>query len=205
MKAKEEYSGGLNISVKKTKELSQEQLEKELHNYGENNGSDVVKTVTDDLDQCQSVTNHGQCIRHREPGSKFCEVHGGNSPALAMMKKSANIYRIQANTSGKDELSLRQEIALQRVLTEELWRAGESSAELVLNAPALTAMLLSTERLVSSCTKIEAQLGNHLTEEQAQAFASEVLKVITEHIVDKQILESIGRALAEIGDKYFGN
>jgi len=203
-KAKENYNGGLNLPTIKTREISSAELESEVIYRGENMGLSNVKKVIDPIDQCQAITRKGQCKRHREPGSLNCEIHRGLADAMKIVTKQTNNYRLNSvNIAGKDDLGLREEIALNRVLTEEMWNSSASKAELVLNAPALTAMLLATEKLVSSCHKVEHGLNKHLTEEQALAFTEDILRVIADNIIDKDILNAIGIGIREINEKYF--
>jgi hypothetical protein len=172
-----------------------------------------MKRVTDaaDPDRCSFTFEHEQCWNERAEGSTNCEAHGGKSTAEADEKKlyflSQARYRTRlAELSEHEEIkSLREEIALARMLIERRFDIIKSDEQLIQACAPINTMLLTVERLVKSAHIIEQNLGSLLAKPTVLRLGQQLCEIVIdelagidghEEIVDR-ITDRIVRAIAD--------
>ena len=163
--------------------------------------------------QCQYV-NHvtGQCKREAVPGQANCALHT-EKLAGDPQKFSKRMYMIQnhdrrvrhATFSDHDELrTIREEIAIARTLLEERLNTIKTDADLIAACGPLNTLLLTIERLTTSCLKLDTTTGNLMARPTLLRIASDTVAIILQELKDipnhEEIVDKISRRMAEIID-----
>lgn len=172
-----------------------------------------MKRVTDPADpnRCSFTFEWEQCWNERAEGATNCEVHGGRSNADSEEKKlyflSQARYRARlAELSEHEEVkSLREEIALARMLIERRFDLIKNDSDLIQACSPINTMLLTVERLVKSAHSIEQNLGSLLAKPTVLRLGQEMCEIVIdelaaieghEEIVDR-ITDRIIKKIAE--------
>lgn len=162
--------------------------------------------VTDpnDPNRCQATTSQGQCNNVALPGSKFCPAHGGNRGHSAMKENELKNYKLAKFRSRAAELgnnpqlsSLRDEVALLRLLAEEHLNSCSDSSDLLLRSGPLSDLFTKITTTVEKCTQLELKLGQYLDREKILNFSQTVVGIISNHIQDEDTLEKISSEILE--------
>lgn len=90
-----------------------------------------------------------------------------------------------------DLKSLTEEIALARTLLERRLNGIKDDAELIASTAQITNMLLTIEKLVSSCHRIEQSLGVLIGREKVVELAKAVAEILLEELQDVPGYEAI--------------
>jgi hypothetical protein len=161
----------------------------------------------DDPRRCQCVIpKKGQCINLSVPGSQYCAAHGGNKAFQDEQKKSMLNYKLEQwrwkqdledKLHSSDLKSLRDEIAILRVLMEERLNLCTSPADLVINSAAIADLVTKIERTVISCHKLEGSLGQLLDKNDIILLASTIIQIVNEEIEDKTMVQSVANRIVE--------
>lgn len=162
----------------------------------------------DDPDRCQGVMAHGQCTNVHTPNSKYCPIHGGNKGEEAAQKLALRNYRLFKFQERIQELgdsagikSLRDEVAILRLLMEERLNQTKDSTDLLLQSGPISDLVMKIDRVVSSCHKLEGSMGLLLDKTAILQFANVVIEIIGEELreqpetvsrVADRILQSLG-------------
>jgi hypothetical protein len=180
------------------------------YRIGENMEENRFQRATDqdDPDRCQASTRQGQCNLKAVSGGTLCLVHGGAMELKNKEKKNLRNYRLAKFQSRTAELgnsdhisSLKDEVALVRLLIEEMINGCETSNELLLRAGPLSDLLMKCERIVTSCHKLDVRLDNLLDRTKVLQFAQMTIEIISSEIKDENVLDSIsGKILKALGD-----
>lgn len=160
----------------------------------------------DDPDRCQ--VSSGQCNLKAMPGGTRCIVHGGAMEQKYKEQKNMRNYRLAkfqvraAELGNSDNLtSLKDEVALVRLLIEEMINSCADQTELILRAGPLSDLLMKCERVVTSCHKLDTRLGNLLDRTKVMYFAQMVVDIISSEIDDETQLDRISsQILKALGD-----
>lgn len=163
----------------------------------------------DDPNRCQQVIpSVGQCRCIAIEGQKFCESHGGFACRRTEEQRNLKNYRLAKWNARADELvessqikTLREEIAILRILIEENIKFCPDELTLIMKSPQISDMLMKVEKLVSSCTRIENQLSGVLDKTQALQLISEITEIISKNIEDDEILSKISDEIMTTLDK----
>jgi predicted phosphohydrolase len=131
--------------------------------------------------------------------------HGGNMQLRKIIKDSVDMYRVDmwnakiARQANHPEVkSLGNEIGLLRMLMEEKLRSCTNDTQLILHSPAISDLVMKIERVVVSCNKLEKSMGQHLDKAALLQFASQVVRVISEHVTDKKQVDLVAQGILEI-------
>ncbi len=140
--------------------------------------------------QCEHVNKHtGQCTREACEGVNKCPLHTGSDPE----KFEKRLYRLQNHDrrvrhealSDHDELrSIREEVAVARMLLEERLNSIKTDADLVSACGPLNTLLLTIEKLTSSCLKLDISVGNLLAKPVILKMSNNIVAIILEELVD---------------------
>jgi len=151
-----------------------------------------MQQVTDlsDPKRCQGQAPDGQCRNRAEPEDKYCRLHGsGQHLAEAKDKRSFLLAKAEDKArlaSVSDELEpvkeLRDSIALQHMLIEKRYNLIQSDADLLASCGPLNQMLQTMERLVTSCHRIETNLGELLARHAVIALAKDMVQIVVDEL-----------------------
>jgi len=162
----------------------------------------------DDPERCQGVSKQGQCINKQSAGSQYCHAHGGNKAQDANKLKDLRNYRLAkwrvkldhfANSEGIK--SLRDEIAILRMVLEERLELCNDATDLVLQSHSISDLIMKIEKLVASCHKLEGSMGQLLDKQAILTFASDVIGIIGDEVTDTEAVGAIAdRILATVSN-----
>ena len=146
--------------------------------------------VTDlaDPNRCQATLRQGQCRRVADPGSQYCSLHGNTLLKERETRRQYLLTKIEDQTrlsefSEHDHIkSLRDEIALTRILIERRFNAIRCETDMLAAIGPLNSLLLTTEKLVKTCFTMEQSLGSLLARETVIRLAQELAQVIVEEL-----------------------
>lgn len=126
-----------------------------------------TQRVTDLADprRCKGAIANGQCVNVAADGSDFCLAHRGKDrgPARRLRKyllADAEEQGLLDRFATDDELkSLREEIALVRMMVQRTLAGAQSDVEKVSAYTKVNTLLLTLERLMKTCHSLEQSLG----------------------------------------------
>lgn len=161
--------------------------------------------VTDPFDplRCQSGHSNQQCWYKAHNGTKYCPRHGGvaASPNAAIKKQRWN-YRlgkwqakVQEFASSPVLKSLREEIGILKTLLEETVVKCNDSHELLFASQSIVLLVNNIKEVIQASQKLEAQLGQQLSQSELFAIAEELVKVIIETVPDPQVCEQLANKI----------
>ena len=162
---------------------------------------DRVETPSDP-ERCKGITKYGtQCTHKAEYGSDFCRYHGGSTQIkkreatrgflLSKMRDRERLAEVSDRLEPVKEL--RDSIALLHILIEKRFDLIKENDELSLITACgpLNTMLQNMDRLVSSCHRIEKNLGELLTKQTIMALAKRMVDIIIDELQDVEGYETI--------------
>ncbi len=165
--------------------------------------------------RCQGITSNGQCSRNAQPGDKFCYNHNGGHDRAAeqdkrmyLLSKAKDRSRLAALSEHNEVKSLRDEIAIARMLIEERFNLIQNDSDLLTACGTLNSLLLTVERLVQSAHKLEQNLGSLLAKPTLLSLGHELVTIVIEELkgipnyeeVVDRISERVINAMAKAGD-----
>lgn len=155
--------------------------------------------------RCQASKGDHQCIEPVVPGTQYCERCGKSRKALST--ESIRQYNLaSAEVRAKFEhfldqpglRSLREEIALVRILIERLYNRVEGNDTLLLsNAAQLNQLFLTLERLVKTTHQQEQSLGELLTRDQVVALARQFVEIVIDEIAHFEGYEAVADRIVD--------
>jgi len=159
----------------------------------------------DDPNRCKASAGNEQCLNRAAEGSEFCIAHNGIDRSEAMDKRAyllaevhdrAKLARFAESESIK---SLRDEIALARMMAERHWNMIKNDNDFINRAPSINSLLLTIERLVKSSHSIEQSLKTLLGREHVIAFAQLIVQAVMDEISNVPGYEKImDRVIAKV-------
>ena len=153
----------------------------------------------DDPRRCQYIKpTAGQCYNVSVENSEYCPAHGGNRAFKSAQDQELKNYRltkfrqrIQEKANSDKIISLREEIGILRLLIEEKVNRCNDETDLLLISGPLSDLLMKSEKLISSCNRLESKLGNLLDRTKVVTMAQTFVQIISKYITDVAILETI--------------
>lgn len=162
----------------------------------------------DDPERCQGLNHQGQCTNKAVPGGTFCMAHGGNKQLENQEKEKVRNYRLGQFQARLERMadssilkSLHEEVGLLRMVLESVINKCEDDIALVTNSHIISDLVIKIEKVVTSTTKLEKSMGQHLDKAAILQFASEVINVITEHISDSTIISKIADGILNVAQR----
>ena len=157
--------------------------------------------------QCDHVNRRtGQCAREACEGKSLCPMHVSGDPD----EFGKRLYRLQnhdrrvrhATLSDHDELrSIREEVALARMVLEERLNSIKTDADLIAATGPVNTLLLTVEKLTSSCLKLDQTVGNLLAKPALLKMASDIVSIILEELASlpghELIVDKISKRIIE--------
>jgi hypothetical protein len=158
-----------------------------------------MQRVTDLADprRCKGSQPDGQCQNVAEDGSDYCRACGGISQAPArrlrqyLLAKAQDSTRLAQFAEHEEVKSLRDEIALARMLIERRFNLIQNDADLISACGSLNTLLLTVERLVKSAHAIEKSLGALLARNAVLRVGQQICQIIVERLEGIQNYERI--------------
>jgi len=140
--------------------------------------------------RCDFVLNNAsQCGNLAEPNCNRCALHGANKILQAQENRSLRLYKLAKWQARANEItdhdklkSLREEIAILRILIEERIGQCNDSHDLLLMSGPLSDLIMKVEKVVSSCNKLENNLGDLLDKQKVKNLASLFMSVIVKRL-----------------------
>jgi hypothetical protein len=176
-------------------------------NYGRNAAveSGIMEEYTwarcepDDPRRCQTViATKGQCINLAVDGAQYCPVHSGYGQVRAEENKTLRTYRLKKYQNRLTEFaehdrikSLRDEIGILRILIEERLNLCHTDLDLMLHSSVLSDLIMKVEKVVTSCNRLENQLGLLLDKTQALQLGAEIVEIVARHVENEEVLQQI--------------
>lgn len=154
-----------------------------------------MKRAVDPADprRCKGNTRDGQCGNLAEPGSDYCCACGGKDHSREQERRQylltkAEYRRRLAELSDHDDVkSLRDEIAIARMLIEERLNSIQDKNDMLASCGPLNQLLLTVERLVKSAHVLEQNLGLLLSKETAMRLANHLGAIVTEVLKEEGV------------------
>jgi hypothetical protein len=162
-----------------------------------------------DPNRCQATTRHGQCIKLAVENEIYCDYHLRDRDAEDAQSLRAYMLTdpITSGAAGRhsqvEELkSLREEIALARAMIERRLNLVESNADFLQACGTVNTYLLTLERLITSCHKLEVNLGSLLSKGAIVSLAQEIVSILMEELSEiddyEQIVDRISGRMIEL-------
>ncbi len=164
----------------------------------------MKRVKEDDPRRCQAQKH---CQYEAMEGSKYCAACGGTNELKSIEAKELKNYRLtqvrfreslNRFTENDNLKSLREEIAILRMLMEERLNSIQSPIEILAHTHTISDLTLKIEKLVSSCDKIDKAMGNYLDKAALVQLGMEIVGIITNNISDLDTIDKISTELAEL-------
>lgn len=159
----------------------------------------------DHPNRCQALRgDQGQCINMSVEGSEYCPAHGGNRGAAKLREAERKLYEANKylNIANKRDnnalLTLTTEVAALKSLIEARLKLIHDDHSFVMHSQVVGDLIMKSEKLVSSCVRLQEKLGNMMSAEQALQFADDVQNAIREEVKDVSIIERIQARIADL-------
>jgi hypothetical protein len=152
----------------------------------------VIERVTDLTDprRCKGAAPDGQCQNVSEYGSDYCPAHGGRTGLEEaedkrgyLLAKAEDRTRLVGMADKLEPVKeLRDLIALQHMLIEKRYNLINSDTDLLTACGPLNTMLTTMERLISSCHRVETNLGELLQRHAVLTLAKEMVRIVIDEL-----------------------
>lgn len=157
----------------------------------------------DDPNRCEGHAGREQCHYRAEPGDTKCRACGGKDQVALESKRQYILTNVESRTrlaqfAESDTIkSLRDEIAMARVLTEKRFNLIKTDADLLSACGPLNTMLLTIERLIKTCHATEQSLGVLLGRATVLNLASQLCQIMIDELQDVPGFEEIVERVSE--------
>jgi glutamine synthetase adenylyltransferase len=150
----------------------------------------VVERVTDldDPRRCKAGTRAGQCVCVAPEGSDYCYLHAGvdrtpeKNLRQYLLLKAEDRTRLAYFAEHEEVKSLRDEIALARMLIERRFNLIHNDADLLSACGSLNQLFITVERLVKSAHAIEQSLGSLLARQSVLRLGQQICQIIIDRL-----------------------
>jgi len=154
--------------------------------------------------RCEGLIPHGQCPNEKVTGMTMCHRHGGKKQEHYKKLEALNNYRltkwhqrIEEKKESTDIKSLRDEIAILRMVLEERLERCTDAHDLILQSGPISDMVMKIERVVSSCHKLEGSMGYLMDKQAVLQFAQVVIQIVGDAVPDERILTIVADKILE--------
>ena len=177
----------------------------EAEKPGATNMADIKRIEReDDPERCLGMLMGDQCYNKSVPGTKYCAIHGGVQAEQRLVKQGYKNYQLKKFQAKLDRMSdssaiksLKEEVGILRMILEERLNQITDETDLVLNSQFIADMVMKIEKVVSSMTKLDMQLGQMLDKQALLQMAAGLSTIITEELKDPILVETV---INKIGD-----
>jgi hypothetical protein len=162
----------------------------------------ITSVEADSPNRCQASSRTSQCKSPKVEGSDYCRMHGGASVEAAQKREGLRNYQLtkfnarlqQLGDSGEIK-SLRDEIAILRMIMEERLNQCKDNMDLIYQSGPISDLVLKIERVVTSCHKLELSSGSLLDKQAIMQFGSELISLLSEEVKDETSLARISEKI----------
>jgi hypothetical protein len=139
--------------------------------------------------RCEFTSPTGQCSEESLEGEKYCSLHTHIDPDKHQ-KRLYNLlkykYRTRYEQIGEHEAlrSLRDEVAIAKMMLEETFNAIQNDSELLASRADIAQQLATVEKLVASMIKMETSLGTLLAKPTLLKIASDIVQILLKKLQD---------------------
>lgn len=150
-----------------------------------------------DPNRCQHIIpSQGQCLNTAVPGCQYCPPHGGSAQlrknkAVSLRNYRLTKFRARASELGNnDQLSsLKDEVAILRLLIEEKLNHCADAQQLLLSSGPLSDLIMKCTVVVEKCHKLDSRLGNLLDRDKVTVLAQSIVEIVSEFVSEEQLDE----------------
>lgn len=143
----------------------------------------------DDPRRCKGTVKQGQCPNLAVPEGTMCRAHGGNKQQLHAANRNikglrSSIWQDRIKDFAEEDKikSLTNEIGILRLLLEERLNTCTDQGDLLLQSAPLSDLVSRVERLVTSCHKLDLQMGGLVNKQALVRFADAIITLVSEHV-----------------------
>jgi len=154
--------------------------------------------------RCEGMVLNGQCPFNKAEGTNYCPMHGHNKSEIHIQNEIKRNYqlrrfkeRIYALADSEQIKSLREEIGILRMCVEETINRCEDATDILMASHRISDLIIKIEKLVVSCDKLEGRMGLLLSKRAIIQLAGEFVQIISVHIDDPNVIESISEKMLE--------
>ena len=152
--------------------------------------------------RCKAITSQGQCTKEACDNGTFCAFHSKGDDVDSELKNylitNSEIAGLTAHYSQVESLkSLREEIALVRALATERLKMVESDADFLKACGQVNTFMLTLDKLINSCLRLEVHVGTLLSKAAAVEMAKSIVKILTEELSEIGGFEGIVDRISE--------
>jgi flagellar motility protein MotE (MotC chaperone) len=159
----------------------------------------------DDPNRCKASAGATQCLNKAAEGSDYCIAHKGidrseaNNKRAYLLAEATDRAKLARFAESESIKSLRDEIALARLMVERHWNMIKNDNDFTNRAPSINSLLLTIERLIKSSHSIEQSLKSLLGREHVIAFAQLLVQAVMDELATVPGYEKImDRVIAKI-------
>lgn len=152
-----------------------------------------MERVTDPADprRCKGASPSGQCMNMANEGCDYCSIHGrrklGPTPSKRMYMLANAAERVDQLADHEAVKTLREEIAITRMMVEHFVNQIHQDIDYQLQFPAIQQGINTIHRLVKDCHVLEQNLGILLSKEAVLEIAKGIVAIIHEHLSQSNI------------------
>lgn len=165
----------------------------------------IEKAVGDlDPERCKSSTCSGACPNKAVPGMDFCKIHGGEKQLNAAKKAEHDGYRVAKWRASIERFAtpdhiknLTEEIAILKVLLEEVLQQCHTSVDLVMNQGPISNLVNNISNVVNSFDKMQTRMGTLLNKSAIMNIAVTIVGILTQELKHEPEL------LAKVSEKIY--
>lgn len=146
---------------------------------------------------CKQKNSNGVYYRSVE-GTTYCPRHGGDGVAEKNKRDKADLYRTQVwkarirhftDTDGVK--SLRTEVAILRVLLDEMLDQCQDRNALLMFSSKIANLAQEIGKLIVSCDRLEKNMGQMMDKPTAIRYAAKIIEILERHVTDPEALDNI--------------
>jgi hypothetical protein len=169
---------------------------------------ELCRVEQDDPRRCQHTSAYGQCnyaSADDDKGklsSKYCPAHlpaydPSKRKDIQLKRYKLSAYHSRVGELFKDEefKSLREEIAILRMLLEQLMNQLQTPWDFMVYGNRVETVIEKIGKLTVMGHKLEASLGQVLDKPTLAAFSDEVIRILSEEVQDTETLKRISQKI----------
>lgn len=151
--------------------------------------------------RCEHTSKSGQCYHTAVEGSKFCADHcrdpQAGSKRQYMLNKAIYQQRYSAFAESDDLRTLKDEIAILRMVMQERLNMIGSDSEMLASCGQIASLAVTIERLVKSCHTLESRLGSLLAKPTLLGIANDMVQILLQELADQPNYEVLVDKISE--------
>jgi hypothetical protein len=151
--------------------------------------------------RCEHTSKSGQCYHNAVEGSKFCADHSRDPQAgqkrQYMLNKAIYQQRYSAFAESDDLRTLKDEIAILRMVMQERLNMIGSDSEMLASCGQIASLAVTIERLVKSCHTLESRLGSLLAKPTLLGIANDMVQILLQELADQPNYEILVDKISE--------